>query len=50
MDNHQILSDEEHMHTSLIHKNGHWAQPLSPSSTDSEAGTQEFSVRWVSLY
>ena len=27
MDNHHILSDEEHMEASLIHKNGHWTQP-----------------------
>ena len=49
MDNHQILTEEEHMETSLIHKKGHWTQP-PPSSTDSEAGTQEFSVRWLFLY
>ena len=30
MDNNQILSDEEHMETSLIHKGGHWTQPPPP--------------------
>ena len=30
MDNNHILSDEEHMEPSLIHKNGHWTQPPPP--------------------
>ena len=43
MDTLQIPTDEEEVKASLIHKDGHWTDP--PTSTDTEAGTQEFTVR-----